>query len=80
MEKFLDDLRTDPQFARSADEIAAAFEVLDSGDTDDIVVAIRWVVNQPRSVRDKLLALAKMADLIIHGAKGVRGRDLFPSS
>jgi hypothetical protein len=69
IEKFIADLRADPAFGdRVADEMLNALNALDiegDGNTHALVLhaAFEWILEQPRTAREKYEAIGKIVDL-----------------
>ena len=66
--KFIAEMRADPQFAVSADDMEKALHAIDlEADGNDhaaaLFAAVEWVVTQPKPVRDKLDVLQRLFDL-----------------
>lgn len=70
IERFLTDLRADERFSHAADQISAALEAVDSEGDGNVDAAafhecVRWVLERPKPVGEKLDVLRRLMEL--HG-------------
>jgi hypothetical protein len=64
--RFIDDVRNAPELAEVAEACARAMHELDlEGDTNPhaaaVFAGIEWIINQPRTLAEKIEALAKLS-------------------
>ncbi|WFU37750.1 hypothetical protein QA640_25145 [Bradyrhizobium sp. CB82] len=67
IKKFVADLRADPELAALADDVERALHATDlEADYNDHAAAffagVEWLVTQPRSLDEKIEAIAKLAN------------------